>query len=433
LFFVTTLILFCGWMFGALSFADDAELAAQHFREFAQLCERDGGAFWGVTLAGPMMFVEPQSRRIFANQADPEGQLSKHGDVFIGQLSMTVPIANYSLQWSGANWTMMIWPLPEDTNARRVLMMHESWHRIQSDVGLPMTGPDNAHLDTFDGRYWLRLEWRALAQALSQQGDDQRRSIEDALQFRRHRRNLFPGATRSERELEMHEGMAEYSGVMLAGMSEEQRVAYVVSHLEKKPDQYPSYTRSFAYISGPAYGLLLQQVQPGWHQSAKPDSDLGDWLRTTHQLDLSDLDESQIHAIAERYDRGELRAKEMEREHARLARQKLLRERFVDGPVLALPQRKSSFSFDPSAVEPLTGVGLFYNTAQITDEWGTLEVSNGVLKDSDGQRLRVTAPVDPSNLFAGDGWTLTLNEGWRIVAGERFGEYVVEEFDRDEE
>ena len=50
---------------------------------------------------------------------------------------------------------------------RREFMLHELFHRIQPDLGLITLSGQNAHLDTVEGRVWLRLEWRALARALA--------------------------------------------------------------------------------------------------------------------------------------------------------------------------------------------------------------------------------------------------------------------------
>jgi hypothetical protein len=195
------------------------------------------------------MFVDRNTRVIFANQADPQGELKPERGIFVGHLPAAIPVANYSLEWAGQKWTMVMWPPPTDAHARRVLMMHESWHRIQSDVGFPPTGPDNWHLDTFDGRYWLQLEWRALQQALAAAGDELPTAVEHALQFRRHRRTLCPGSETTERQLEMHEGLAEYTGIALSGMSDAEQRHYAIQHLVNKPLQYKSFTRSFAYIS----------------------------------------------------------------------------------------------------------------------------------------------------------------------------------------
>ncbi len=57
--------------------------------------------------------------------------------------------------------------------------MHELFHRIQGGLGLSSEMPkmppgsgENAHLDSLEGRYWMRLEWRgrALARALGASG-----------------------------------------------------------------------------------------------------------------------------------------------------------------------------------------------------------------------------------------------------------------------
>src|SRR4029079_12075047 len=94
---------------------------------------------------------------------------------------------------------------------------HELWHRIQDQLGLPSSGASNDHLDTRDGRYWLQLEWRALAAALATSGPDEKRAITDAALFRTRRHRIFPGGADEERAMEMHEGLAEYTGVRLSG------------------------------------------------------------------------------------------------------------------------------------------------------------------------------------------------------------------------
>jgi hypothetical protein len=37
----------------------------------------------------------------------------------------------------------------------------------------------------------------------------------------------------------------------------------------------------------------------------------------------------------------------------------------------------------------------------------------------------VAAPADVTNPLKGDGWTLKLRDGWRVVAGERAGSWKV--------
>src|SRR5207302_4350398 len=122
------------------------------------------------------------------------------------------------------------------------------------------------HLDTLEGRYWLQLEWRALRAALLREGDDRRTAIEDALRFRGYRRSLFKEAATEERALEMHEGLAEYTGVKLCGLTDAEQVLYAAGLLERRPSEYSTFVRSFAYVSGPAYGLLLDSASKNWRK-----------------------------------------------------------------------------------------------------------------------------------------------------------------------
>ena len=67
-----------------------------------------------------------------------------------------------------------------------------------------------------DGRYWLRLEWRALARALRESGEQRDLAVRDALAFRQARRMLYPASVESERGQEITEGLAAYTGTVLA-------------------------------------------------------------------------------------------------------------------------------------------------------------------------------------------------------------------------
>ena len=78
--------------------------------------------------------------------------------------------------------------------------MHELFHRIQPGLGLiapPLAtnAGEPSHLDSLEGRYWLRLEWRALARALGASGAARTSAIADALAFRAARYQRFPGAS----------------------------------------------------------------------------------------------------------------------------------------------------------------------------------------------------------------------------------------------
>ncbi|HXG68697.1 MAG TPA: hypothetical protein VNO70_26610 [Blastocatellia bacterium] len=401
----------------------DATLARQYFHEAQNLCNQDGGKLWGVSLCGPIIFVDRQTRAVVANQADRESNLSLSGDVYVGKLPDKINIANTAVEWAGVKWTMVIWPLPEDVYARASLLAHELWHRIQNDIGLPGSMPANHHLDSRDGRIWLQLEWRALATALSHRGPRRLQAVQDALAFRAYRRKLFPQAAAEERALEMSEGLAEYTGVKLSGRPD--RAAHAASLL-REAEKRESFVRSFAYASGPAYGILLDEAGAKWRSGLKPDSDLGNLLRESLAVKLPEDIEEEAAKAARSYDGDALRAAESEREEKRRQLIAAYRSRLVEGPVLAIPLQQMSMQFNPGNLQPLDSLGTVYPDIRIVDLWGILTVTKGALMSPTFTKIQVPAPANPgARPVEGDGWKLELNAGWMIAPGERKGDYVI--------
>ena len=405
--------------------AIDPAQAAAAFREIRELSAADGGRLWGVEIYGPLLFVDPSTRAVAANQADAEQHLTKTGEIFTGILPPNVVIANTAVDWAGVRWTMLLWPLPEDRTNRLVLLAHECWHRMQSSLGLPMANQPSFHLDTLEGRYWMQMEWRALGAALGAAAPARRVHVADALLFRAHRRSLFKDAAEHERLLEMNEGLAEYAGVRATLPDDPEAARYAADQLGRF-SRRNSFTRSFAYASGPAYGLLLDGASASWRLALKPADDLGELLRASLGLAASGHDAQEAEQRVAAYDDGTLRHAELAREAARVERIAAYKRSFVDGPVLVLPLLKPSSSFDPNQVFAFEGYGTVYGVLSVTDTWGTLEVEASALVSPDSQRLTLSAPRETSaSSLAGEGWKLSLSKGWKVVPGARPGDITL--------
>ena len=264
----------CVTCVAAQSSAIDTKLAQQYFQQLEQTSNRDGGKTWGLSLYGPIMFVDPVSGSIVANQADRENKLVARDGVFVGTLPKEVSPANTATDWAGVHWTMVVWPVSEFRQPRERLLLHECFHRLQEKLGLPARDAVNSHLDTLNGRIWIQMEWRALERALRETGPARQASIADALLFRAYRRSLFPDSTTNENALELNEGLAEYTGVKLSS-ADLQETAVRANLSLRQARNNPTFARSFAYVSGPAYGALLDLSGKPWRDSLKPTTDLG--------------------------------------------------------------------------------------------------------------------------------------------------------------
>ena len=412
----------------------DTAKARQYFAEAKALSDKDNGALWKVPVCGPLLFVDPQTRSAVANQPDAEDKLKPLDGTFAGNVPEELGVANTAMKWAGVEWTMVMWPLPTYKQPRTRLMLHECFHRVQGQIGLPPTDAQNGHLDSLDGRIWLQMEWRALEHALWQQGAERKRDVADAIYFRNYRRLLFPAAEKNEDALEMNEGMAEYTGFKLSTSSPEEYAVVVAAWLRAAPTRTPSYGRSFAYTSGPAYGGLLDLAGGAWRTGLTPATNLGELLARAYGVPFpaaSALNKTEAMRRAERYDGGEVVAIETEKEVKHQALLAIARKNFLDGPVLVLPVGlEFNYTFDPNAVLTLDDkLTLYESEIQVSDAWGLLKTNEGALFVRENGRIvrvQVPAPTDVSKRpLAGKGWTLELKPGWQPTPEGRPGDFAL--------
>jgi anti-sigma regulatory factor (Ser/Thr protein kinase) len=139
----------------------DQQRAQEYFKEAQALCERDGGRLWGVSICAPMVIGDPRTH--VCHQPAPTGCTSLKADRS-GERAHSVGQHDVAaVSWDSiANW-------PARTRAE--LLLHESFHIVQPRLVANGPAGANEHLDAVDGRYWLRLEWRALARALRESGE----------------------------------------------------------------------------------------------------------------------------------------------------------------------------------------------------------------------------------------------------------------------
>jgi hypothetical protein len=328
------------------------------------------------------------------------------------------------LEWGGSTWATYPWALVRDADPqfRRRVMLHELFHRVQPQLKLMTSGAPNDHIDTLEGRFWLQLEWRALARALNTSGTDRAGAVADALAFRHSRRGLFPGAADSERAVEIREGLAEYTAAVVTSPTPADAVGFAISRLTRLETSTVSFVGDFGYRSGIGYSLLLDAASPGWTHRITAADDLGQLL--AEALNVQPMPNAETGAA--RYDGPTLRASEERRDADQRLRIAELRRRFVDGPVLIMP-RARSVALTGNARTPIPGVGTVVSGGyRATTEWGRLESTGAILESIDGETLRLPLPLRANGReLAGDGWTITLAAGWSVQPGTRSGDAQV--------
>jgi len=390
----------------------DQQRAQEFFKEAQALCERDGGRLWGVSVCGPMVIGDRRTQTFATSQPAPEGARPP-----------LLGIVNAPIEWGGATWAAYVWDDASNRTPRKrnELLLHELFHIVQPQLGLKVPALATEHLDAADGRYWMRLEWRALAKALHDSGEQRRFAVRDALAFRQARRLLYPASVEDERGQEITEGLASYTGTVLAAPTPADAIVSALDLLANA-EAAESFVRTFAYNTGPAYGLLLDASSPGWTRRVRGTDDLSTLLMRA----LAVQPATDATASAIRYGGTEILAFERKREQERQERLADLRRRFVEGPVLRIPGGGNGMSNSMGAVV-IPGVGtVYFGPFRASGSWGTFEAEKGVLVASDGSSRRVPAPVRRNDgTIAGDGWTFKPAPGWVVREGSRPGDYEV--------
>ena len=75
----------------------DQQRAEMYFREAKELCDRDNGRLWGVSLCGPMVFADARTRTIATSQPAPPGEQPR-----------SIGFANAPIEWAGTRWAAYI-------------------------------------------------------------------------------------------------------------------------------------------------------------------------------------------------------------------------------------------------------------------------------------------------------------------------------------
>jgi hypothetical protein len=326
---------------------------------------------------------------------------------------------------------MVMLPLPADQFDRVRLLAHESFHRIQPDLGVPALNVVIPQLEERDARYWLRLELRALVAVQLDSGDSRARAaLDDALLFRAARHRQFPGTDTLESALELSEGLAEYTGVVIAARVRGATMYRAADWARRNLESLPTFARSYGYGAGPPLGLALDRFAPGWRGrvgtirslSAELERAVG-WV-----LPPEVLDSARARAVA--YGATAIATEEYARWAVRAAQVAAYRKSLIDGPVVVFRQRGLGGSFNPNTIFPLGDAGLVYPSRTVFADWGQLTVrSGGLLVSNDRFVATVTAAGLQTDSIAGAatgaGWELKLTHGWTLKRGARAGDFEV--------
>ena len=366
------------------------------FNHVEKLCNNDNGKLWGLNLYSPVLGVD-SLRNVVSNVSDAP-------QVFPADM----PVANSTTELDGKRWTMVLWPIPGDERAQSILLIHEMFHYRQPELGLvPDRNPNNAHLSNRDARTLLKLEWNALKTAVKSKGDRKKAALVDALGFRAWRWRLYPDAVADECALEILEGLPEYTGRRIAFPSDK---AYIrdFSYFDYLYES-DNLTRSFAYLSGPLYGMVLDQSGYPWKKEMKGDSDLGSIVMRIYGIELPEDLEDAVEKAKVKYGFDAIDEVEEYFQLKKEERDEEIRKMFAPGNVIVLESPKLSIQFPPNGMIQLEDGSMIIYDGEAYSDWGY--VKGHPLKVT-GDWRHVELPLSDTLSVRGD---TVITSGWTMI------------------
>ncbi len=386
---------------------------------------------WNKDLYGPILLIDPKTRKIFANEPDTADVLKRTGNIYSGILPDKINIANTAINWNGKRWAMIMLPLPQNKQNRVNLLAHESFHSIQPTLGFTLSNAENNHLDQKNGRLYLRLELEALKKAIQASSEkEQLQHLTSALTFRKYRHSLYSNSDTTENLLELNEGIAEFTGVILSGRNKAQTTSFFVTGIDDF-FKNPTFVRSFAYHTIPAYGYLLYNKDKSWNRNITDQTDLTDYFIKAFHINIP----NELKKVSENksglYNGKVILQEEETREENT---KKLIAEyklRFIDQPHFEIKFEKMNVSFDPRNIIPIEDKGTVYPNIRVTDKWGILTVEKGALMSPGWDKISISNPIQTENSkVSGDGWTLELTENYTIEKETTSGNYKLKRIEK---
>lgn len=391
------------------------------FQMLDQLIARDEAPLWKRPFATKLLMVDPVTRAAFCNRPLPSQWFKSTRSIWIGSIPLGPDLSQAKLDWAGHSLPVLQLPLPTHDDDIARIMMVALWQNHAVELGIPTELVDNAHLRQTDARIWMRLEWKALAKALQSTGLAQRAAIADAITFRRHRRSLTQNAAYQEQMTELHLGLAAYTALKLH--RGDRAVEELLASLPRW-EAHQDFSQSFAYWSGPAYGLLLDQHRPDWREHIHDRQDLALMLEIGMKLIIPQAWYDAATLRARPYHLVPIQQDETARAERLAKRIADLRQTFVASPTLRVDNP------GPIQVQRIAGNlslepdGFWVPTLNLTGPWGKLQASQGVRLQ--GAHVFLAQPLQrKENQLSGPGWHLSLAQDWEVQPGDRENDFIL--------
>ncbi len=258
----------------------------------------------------------------------------------------------------------------------------------------------------------------------------------DAMIFRKTRQNKYEKYTKDVIDLETNEGIANYTGYKLSSYPNLYKIAIREINMRESSK---SYSRSFAYATGLAYGIIFDYLNIEWKNGIS--SNYNFLYIFEKQYDTVNCNDENFDLAKQNNNFDTIFKEEQRRKQEINKKTAVLMEKLVNNPTIsvALKNEKYSQTFDMDNTITLENIGTVYMTLSGRDITGenfgdfkTLPSDNnqisGVLRPFVGNKFIFSLPISiAGNKIIGENYEIILNKNWIVKKINKKGDYQIVE------
>ncbi len=376
---------------------------SDYFEEYNIVSEKDNSNLWGISFNVPMIVA---TLDYIVTNREIEGFI-KYKNIYYGKTDEVKPGMHGTISWKERKWAFYTYSHNdfEIKKKRLDLLFHEAFHYIQSLIDLEGAWSQCKHLNSFNARVLLKLEYEALLKAFKE--ENFKIYLIDAIAFRAYRYFLYPNAYVEEQKIEMQEGLAQYTGLKLCGYSGNE----IYDLLQNKMTYNP---QTFGYYSGAIYSFILDKSNKAWQKEIRKNDNFLYFTQKIFDLNLPENLKIHIERVRNRYNWKQISTIEKDKAQEIRRKEKKYIKMFFKKPIVKISRELcKGFGFSSSIIFPIEK-GKIFNGVSCESNWGKLVAIDEIYISDDFVYLPTPFIINGKQIN-GNGWVLYLNDKWTII------------------
>ena len=230
------------------------ERAAKELLKAKSILDKDAGKLWGVPIWDDLILILSADNTAYSLAYFESSSLTPSG-IYSAVLPAGKIFYSSAIQKYNDKYYAVVMDSHIADNSATII--HELFHllhrKYRSFNGMPIN-----YMDNYDARELLRLEFQALRNCLISINENKSKKtiadyLQDAMIYRKIRQSAYCSFLTRETEIETSEGLANYTGFVLSSYPNIYNLA--IREINKRENSN-SYTRTFSYATGFAYGVI---------------------------------------------------------------------------------------------------------------------------------------------------------------------------------